>query len=119
MHHACTHLDTRAAVSFDDARVPGMPTRAAVWRKWTGRAGVLTEENGTAPRQEHAGNTGLGHIPLRSRRWLMPVAPEDAACQCVGAAVISKMFFMFGILLMTVSWELAGCEGVNPVREQF
>jgi len=30
---ACTHLDTRAAVSFDDAPVLGMPARPAVWHK--------------------------------------------------------------------------------------
>ena len=29
---ACTHLDTRAAVSFDDAPVPKMPTRPVVGR---------------------------------------------------------------------------------------
>ena len=45
----------------------------------------------------------------------MPVAPEEAARPCVGAAVFLKMLFMFGILLMTVSWELAGVLGVGQV----
>eukprot|EP01048_Picozoa_sp_COSAG05_P032308 COSAG05_NODE_12301_length_473_cov_1.184492_1_plen_97_part_00 len=34
---ACTHLDTRAAVSFDDAPVPGMPARPAVRHRYTGQ----------------------------------------------------------------------------------
>ena len=58
----------------------------------------------------------IARIPPRSRRWLMPVAPEEAACPSVGAAVILKMLmFMFGILLMAVSCELAGVLGVAQV----
>ena len=79
------------------------------------RQSVTQRTTGLIRHQEHARNTVLGHILSRSRRWLLPIAPEEAACPCVGAAVILKMLFMFGILLMTVSCELAGVLGVAQV----
>ena len=77
------------------------------------RQSVTRRATGLIRPREHAGNTGLGHIPSRIRRWLCAITPEEVGRRCVGVAVFSKISYMFGILSMAVSGELAKVLGLD------
>ena len=82
------------------------------------RQSVTRRATGLIRPRKHAGNTGLGHIPSRIRRWLCAITPEEVGRRRVGVAVFSKMSYVFGILSMAVSGELAKvlglCRGLRP-----